>query len=72
MIHVGQELAHSKENIEMDVWAYRRDKIKHEDIQDKVGVSSVVNKMLEVMMRWFRDVKRRCTYVPMRSPSEKM
>lgn len=43
----------------------RKDKIKNEDIQDKVGVAFVVDKIREVKLRWFGHVKRRCADTPM-------
>lgn len=36
----------------------RCDKIKYEDIQDKVGVTFMVDKMRQVRLRWFGYVKR--------------
>ncbi|XP_070040768.1 uncharacterized protein LOC142168883 [Nicotiana tabacum] len=44
----------------------RRDKIRNKDIRDKVGVVSVVDKMREVRLKWFWQVKRRSTNIPMR------
>ncbi|XP_060183440.1 uncharacterized protein LOC132613435 [Lycium barbarum] len=44
----------------------RRDMIRNEDIQDKVGVVSVANKMMEVRLRWFGHVKRRSDDAPVR------
>ncbi|KAK4379241.1 hypothetical protein RND71_001103 [Anisodus tanguticus] len=37
----------------------RSDMIRNEDIQDKVGVTSIEEKMWEATLRWFRYVKRR-------------
>ncbi|KAG5603602.1 hypothetical protein H5410_025094 [Solanum commersonii] len=44
-------------------WMYghtKSDKIRSEDIRDKVEVASVVKNMREARLRWFRHVKRRC------------
>ncbi|WMV46644.1 hypothetical protein MTR67_040029 [Solanum verrucosum] len=38
----------------------RSDRIRNEDIRDKVGQAFVVDKMRKVRLRWFRHVKRRC------------
>lgn len=45
----------------------RSDKIRNENIWNKVGVASVVDKMRKVRPRWFGHVKRRCIGAPMRS-----
>lgn len=37
----------------------RSDKIRNEDIQNKVRVTFMVDKMREARPRWFRYVKRR-------------
>uniref|UniRef100_M1AI95 Reverse transcriptase n=1 Tax=Solanum tuberosum TaxID=4113 RepID=M1AI95_SOLTU len=42
----------------------KRYTIKNKDIRDKVGVSSVDDKMQEERLRWFGHVKRRCTNSP--------
>ncbi|WMV28995.1 hypothetical protein MTR67_022380 [Solanum verrucosum] len=47
------------EDVEMDVWAYRSDRIRNEDIRDEVGVASMVDKMREGRLRCFGPVKRR-------------
>ncbi|KAG5610037.1 hypothetical protein H5410_021318 [Solanum commersonii] len=44
----------------------RSDKIRNEDIRDKVGVASMVDKMREERLRWFGHVKRRCIDAPVR------
>lgn len=38
----------------------KKDKTRNEDIQDKVGVASVEEKMQESRLRRFKHVKRRC------------
>ncbi|XP_019265841.1 PREDICTED: uncharacterized protein LOC109243371 [Nicotiana attenuata] len=42
------------------------DKIKNDDIRDKVGVASVDDKMREAKLRWFEHVRRRSLDAPVR------
>jgi len=44
----------------------RSNKIRNEDIRDKLGVASVVDKMAKVRLRWFEHVKMRCIDAPVR------
>ncbi|XP_060182471.1 uncharacterized protein LOC132612165 [Lycium barbarum] len=44
----------------------RSDRIRNEDIRDKVGVASMEDKMREARLRWFGHVKRRDTDAPVR------
>ncbi|XP_060189176.1 uncharacterized protein LOC132618126 isoform X2 [Lycium barbarum] len=44
----------------------RSDRIRNEDIRDKVGVASVEDKMREARLRWFGHMKRRDTDAPVR------
>lgn len=37
----------------------RRDMIRNENIREKVGVTLIVEKMVENRLRWFRHVERR-------------
>lgn len=37
------------------------ERIQNEEVRDKVGVTSVKDKMQEVRLRWFVHVNRRCT-----------
>ncbi|KAG5592758.1 hypothetical protein H5410_043272 [Solanum commersonii] len=47
-------------------WHTRSDRIRNEDIWNKVRVTSVVDKLKEGRLRWFGNVKRRCVDAPMR------
>lgn len=38
----------------------RSDRIRNKDDRDKVGLTSVVDKMREARLRWFGHMKRRC------------
>lgn len=42
----------------------KRDNIRNEDIRDKVGATSIANKMREAKLRLFRHVKRRSIDAP--------
>lgn len=44
----------------------RTNRIRNKDIRDKVGVASVVNKMMEERLRWFEYVKKRRVNAPER------
>ncbi|KAK4372544.1 hypothetical protein RND71_007928 [Anisodus tanguticus] len=44
----------------------RRDRIRNDDIREKVGVALVDDKMREARLRWFRHVQRRDTDAPVR------
>ncbi|KAG5578717.1 hypothetical protein H5410_049344 [Solanum commersonii] len=56
-----------KKKMRMLRWIHgntRSNKIRNEVILDKVGVTSVMDKMEEKRLRWFGHVKQRCTYAP--------
>ncbi|WP_284118872.1 hypothetical protein, partial [Klebsiella pneumoniae] len=42
------------------------DKIRNEDIREKVGVAPMEDKMREVRLRWFGHIQRRSTDAPVR------
>uniref|UniRef100_M1BUU5 Reverse transcriptase n=1 Tax=Solanum tuberosum TaxID=4113 RepID=M1BUU5_SOLTU len=44
----------------------RIDKIRNEDIPNKMGVPLMVDKMREAILRWFEHVNRRNIDVPVR------
>ncbi|KAG5594726.1 hypothetical protein H5410_035958 [Solanum commersonii] len=64
----GRVLTNQKLSCSEDACCAAKDaKIRnHEDIQNKVGVTSVVDKMREVRLRWFGLVKRRCVDAPVK------
>ena len=48
----------------------RLDKIRNEDIRERVGVAPIVEKMVESRLRWFRHVRRRPIEHPVRRVDE--
>jgi hypothetical protein len=51
-------------------WLYghtRRDKVRNEDIRDRVGVAPIEEKLILHRLRWFGHVQRRPPEVPVRS-----
>lgn len=56
----SQPLSCAEDEITMLRWICRqmgRDKIRNKDIQNKVGIASVVDKMSEARLEWFGQVK---------------
>lgn len=50
-------------------WMYghtKSDKIRNKDIQNKVGMTTVVDKLREARLKWFEHVKKRCINAPVR------
>ncbi len=45
----------------------RRDRIKNDDIRDKVGVAPIEEKMIQHRLRWYGHVQRRPSEAPVRS-----
>ena len=45
----------------------RRDRIRNEDIQDRVGVAPIEEKLVQHRLRWFGHVQRRPPEAPVRS-----
>ena len=48
----------------------RLDKIRNEDIRERVGVAPIVEKMVESRLRWFGHVRRRPIEHPVRRVDE--
>jgi hypothetical protein len=51
-------------------WIYghtRRDRVRNEDIRDRVGVASIEEKLVQHRLRWFGHVQRRPPGAPVRS-----
>ena len=44
----------------------RLDRTRNEKIREKVGVTTIENKMRETKLRWFSHIKMRSVYVPVR------
>jgi hypothetical protein len=45
----------------------RRDRVRNEDIQDRVGVAPIEEKLVQHRLRWFGHVQRRPPEAPVRS-----
>jgi hypothetical protein len=45
----------------------RRDKVRNDDIRDRVGVAPIEEKLIQHRLRWFGHVKRRPPEAPVRN-----
>jgi hypothetical protein len=45
----------------------RRDRVRNEEIRDRVGVSPIEEKLIQYRLRWFGHVQRRPFETPVRS-----
>ena len=45
----------------------RRDRVRNEDIRDRVGVAPIEEKLIQQRLRWFGHVQRRPPEAPVRS-----
>jgi hypothetical protein len=45
----------------------RRDRVRNEDIRDRVGVAPIVEKLVQHRLRWFGHVQRRPPEAPVQS-----
>ena len=45
----------------------RRDRVRNEDIRDRVGVAPIEEKLIQHRLRWFGHVQRRPPEAPVRS-----
>jgi hypothetical protein len=45
----------------------RRDRVQNDDIQDRVGVAPIEEKLIQHQLRWFGHVQRRPPEAPVRS-----
>jgi hypothetical protein len=45
----------------------RKDQIKNDDIQDKLGVTSIQEKLVQHRLRWFDHIQRRSPEAPVHS-----
>jgi hypothetical protein len=53
--------------VAMDLWAYKKDRVRNEDIRDRVGVAPIEEKLVQHRLRWFGHVQRRPPEAPVRS-----
>ncbi|XP_076947528.1 uncharacterized protein LOC143619496 [Bidens hawaiensis] len=47
------------ENVKVDVWETRLDRIRNDAVRERLGVTCIPNKIREGRLRWFGHVKRR-------------
>ena len=45
----------------------RRDRVRNDDIHDRLGVAPIKEKFVQYRLRWFRHVQRRPSKPPVRS-----
>jgi hypothetical protein len=45
----------------------RRDRIRNNDIRNKLGVASIQEKLIQHRLRWFGHIQRRSSKAPVRS-----
>jgi hypothetical protein len=45
----------------------RRDRVRNDDIRDRVGVAPIEEKLIQHRLRWFRHIQRRPPEAPVRS-----
>jgi hypothetical protein len=45
----------------------RRDRVRNDDIRDRLGVTPVEEKLVQHRLRWFGHIQRRTTEAPVRS-----
>jgi hypothetical protein len=51
-------------------WIYdhtRRDRVRNDDIRERLGVAPVEEKLVQHHLRWFRHMQRRPTEAPIRN-----
>ena len=51
-------------------WIYghtRRDRVRNDDIRDRLGVAPIEEKLVQHWLRWFGHVQRRPSEAPVRS-----
>ena len=49
------------------LWEYKKDRVRNEDIRDRVGVAPIEEKLVQHRLRWFGYVQRRPLEAPVRS-----
>ena len=45
----------------------RRDRVRNDDIRDRLGVAPIEEKLVQLQLRWFGHVQRRPPEAPVRS-----
>ena len=50
--------------VAMDLWSQRMDRVRNDDIRDRLGVAPIEEKLVQHLLRWFDHVQRRPQEAP--------
>jgi hypothetical protein len=51
--------------VEMDVWPHKEDRVRNDDIRDRVGVAPIAEKLIQHRLKWFGHIQRRPPDAPL-------
>ena len=53
--------------VALDMRTYKKDRVRNDDIRDRLGVAPIEEKFVQHRLRWFGHVQRRPPKAPVRS-----
>ena len=53
--------------VALDMRTYKKDRVRNDDIRDRLGVAPIEEKLVQHRLRWFGHVQRRPPEAPVRS-----